>query len=638
MATRKSLVYLDDVVQRALKDVLIPILGYRDTSKSLGQYTNEIEYLRKDVTALQIPDKGKIYIHQSMAQPITIVIPEMSYDKNGSAYEDVKVYIEFKHYDRDVSELYAAEIVIPGEFTTGTITKPYCSFCNQPAHDVIKTAFVKVLNSVELKPNKVIQIYFPTVNTTNASSYTRGVVTVYSQNRNVEKTDKWNGITGTEQHITQNEGYEITLGSVSTFDDIPNRDKLVRSNSIRAIEGITTATQEFLADAGKTDKDTAYFEIESPESSVTGTLRFESAAELQAKKDILIDIFGQDWSGVEIQFGDTVKDISGAFKGFGIRKTPRRIVGKNVLMADSIFKDTLVDHISNQAELLAGMPKLVSFNRAFENAPLTDAITEELIGQNPRLTYMNYTFKNTRITNTAKFWEMMRSYVPDRDPSTSSLLPDPTPVSVNIEGNGCYESVTTLPTSLNIPNTWKTDTPVRTYATVEEFLLKRAALLSQYEYDLSTITVNISEDGASLESLFAETVIRKAPKEIIAPNATSIAKMFFSCPELVDIKPSCIAKLTTVRSANSFIAECVKLTTLDQSMFSPLKNIEDYTNALSGLVNMTGPSPVTNGKHLWELQGTAGYPSSIIGSYCFEGSTFDDIASIPKAWGGQANA
>ena len=65
MADRKSLVYLDDVIQRALKDVLIPILGYRDTSKKLGEYTNMIDYLRKDVTALQIPDKSKLYVPYS---------------------------------------------------------------------------------------------------------------------------------------------------------------------------------------------------------------------------------------------------------------------------------------------------------------------------------------------------------------------------------------------------------------------------------------------------------------------------------------------------------------------------------------------------------------------------------------------
>ena len=639
MAKTKSLVYLDNVVQRALKDILIPILGYRDTSKTLGQYTSELDYVKKDITALQVPDKDKIYVHEDMTQPITIFIPDKAYDGNGSSYEDVKVYIEFKAYSASEHlALMAAEIVIPGGIISQNLVQPYCAYCSQPAHDELKTAYVKVMRSIELNPSNVVQIYFPNVNVDTISQYSRGVVTVSSQNRDVKKVESWNGITGTEQHIVNSDGFEIPLGAVSTFDDISDKDKLVRSNSIRAIEGITSSVQEYLIDADKTDVNTAYFEIESPDPNMTGTLRFESAAEVQAHKDILLDVFGHDWSNIRVEFADNVKDISGAFKGFTFKQTPFSITGNDVEIADALFKGSNIEHISSQLNLLRGMPKLMSINSMFENTPLTDTILEDIIAGNPRLSYMNFTFRHTNIKNTAKFWEMTRTYVPDRDPDTSSLLPNPTPVTVNIEGNGCFEGVSTLPSSLNIPTEWKTASHAKLYNTYDEFIMKRSALLAQYDNDLSQVSITIKEQNISLDSMFAETKITKAPKEIVVINATSIARMFFMCSELIDIKPSCIAQLNTATSANSFLAECAKLTTLDQSIFEPFHSIDDFSTALTGLTNITGPSPLCGGKHLWELAGTPGYPSTIYGSSCFEGSTFDDMADIPQSWGGLANA
>lgn len=639
MAKTKSLVYLDNVVQRALKDILIPILGYRDTSKTLGQYTSELDFVKKDISSLQVPDKDKIYIHENMTQPITIFIPDKAYDGNGSSYEDVKVYVEFKSYSTSERlALMAAEIVIPGGMVSDNIVEPYCAYCSQPAHNQLKTAYVKVMRSIELNPSNVVQIYFPNVNADTASQYSRGVVTVISQNRDVKKVESWNGVTGTEQHIVSSDGFEIPLGSVSKFEDIPDKDKLVRSNSIRAIEGITSSVQDFLIDADKTDVNTAYFEIESPDPNITGTLRFNSAAEVQAHKDILLDIFGYDWSNVRIEFADNVKDISGAFKGFTFKQAPLSITGNDVIIADALFKGSKLEHIRSQLDLLRGMPKLMSINSMFENTPLKDTITEDIIAGNPRLSYMNFTFRGTNIKNTAKFWEMTRTYVPDRDPSTSSLLPNPTPVTVNIEGNGCFEGVTTLPSSLNIPTEWKTASHNKLYNTYDEFLMKRDALLAQYDNDLSEVSITIKEQNISLDSMFAETKIKKAPKEIVTINVSSIARMFFMCAELVDIKPKCIAQLGTATSANSFLAECAKLTTLDQSIFEPFHNIDDFSTALTGLTNITGPSPLCGGKHLWELAGTPGYPSTIYGSSCFEGSSFDDIADIPQDWGGLANA
>ena len=641
MNDKKSLVYLDDVVQRAFKDILIPILGYRDTSVTLGQYSNEIENIKGDITSLRVPDKDKMYIHENMSQPITIYIPDTAYglETPEPSYEDVKVYIEFKNVVDGKSSLLGMEVVIPGGLLLNSDSvKPYCSFSNQEAHDILKTVYVKAVTSNELTPAKVVQIYFPRVNKDTVSDFSRGVVTLYSQNRDVEKVNSWDGVIGNEVHITHSTGYTIELGSVATFDDVPNKDTLVRSNSVRSIEAVTSAAQEYLQNVNKTDKNTAYFEIESPESTTTGTIRFESVGEIQGHRDILMDIFGQDWSGINVQFSDNVTDISEAFRGFNFVNTPRQVAGRNIKVADGLFKDTPVSHISNQSDLLSGMPKLESINSMFENTQLSDAITLDLIAGNPLLLYMNRTFRNTLITNTDKFWEIKKTYKQERDPNLSPLLPTPASAIVGIEGNGCFESVNTLPSDLSIPDSWKVDSPNKVYASIGEFMIKRQSLLSQFSNDLSNVSITISEFGASLDNMFANTMIRKAPKEIIAQNAVSINGMFYACSELIDVKPSCIAKLASVRFAKRFLMNCARLTVLDQSIFSPLKNVEDYTESLAGLKNITGPTPITNGKHLWELAGTQGYPAKIVGTGCFMGSYFDDIDNVPKDWGGLANA
>ena len=639
MATqRKSLVYLDDVVQRALKDVLIPILGFRDTSKDLGQYTDEIEYLRKDVSALQVKDKGKIYIQTDVSQPINISLPRNSYKYDTQmAIEDIKVYVEFKLISDPIKgsgSVLAAEIVIPGGIINDRDIESYCSFCNEEAYRILKNAYVKIISNPDKSPSTVAQLYFPQVNIDNKNLYSRAIVTVYSQHRDVEKVDSWDGVIGNEENSSILSEHEVTLGAVPYFSDVPDKDKLVRSNTVEHVEFVTAPTMNYLSEAKVTDPTTGYWECESESDNIGGTLRFTDANQVQSRKDILLDVFGTDWSNVDVVFDDRLEDISGAFQGIGLTVAPRSISGKSVKRADSLFKDTRITHIPNQDLLLKGMPLLENINRLFENAPLRDALEETLLDSNLRLRTMHYAFRNTQISNTYEFWNMTHTYVPERDASISSLLSNPTEVTIRMDGIGCFEGVTTLPTSLVIPEAWKSDVKTREFLSVDEFLVKRNDILSQYNYDLSEITIKISEENASLAGLFAETALRKTPKSIEAVGATSVDRMFFGCVNLVTVLSSSIAKLTGVTSASSFLSNCSSLTTLPQDIFEPLKQCADYSDALSGLINMTGPTPTVGGHQLWELAGQEGYPVDITGYGCFSGSSFDNIADVPSAWGG----
>ena len=637
-AKRKSLVYLDDVVQRALKDVLIPVLGFRDTSKDLGEYTNEIEFLRKDVTALQIPDKGKFYIQDDVSKPINISLPSNSYKyKDRSSFEDIKVYTEFKLISDTtdgVGKILGVEIVIPGGMTSDREIVSYCSFCNEDALRILKNAYVKVMTDPQKSPSTIAQLYFPQVNVDSKNLFSRGVVTVYSEHRDVEKVDSWDGVIGNEEGVTILSEHEVRLGATPYFTDVPDKDKLVRSNTVKNVEFVTAPTMNYLSEAKATDPTTGYWECESENDNIGGTLRFTDVEQVQSRKDILIDVFGTDWSNVDVIFDDRLEDISGAFQGMGLTVAPRSVSGKSIKRADSLFKNTRITHIPNQDLLLKGMPLLENINRLFENAPLRDALEETLLDSNLRLRTMHYAFRNTQITNTYEFWNMTHTYVPERDSALSSLLSNPSEVTIRMDGIGCFEGVTTLPSSVVVPEAWKSDVKTREFLSVDEFLVKRDDILSQYNYDLSEITIKISEENASLAGLFSDTLIRKTPKSIEAVGATSIERLYSGCVNLVTVLSSSIAKLTGVTSARSFLANCSSLTTLPQDIFEPLKQCADYSDALSGLINMTGPTPTVGGHQLWELAGKEGYPTNITGYGCFTGSSFDNINDVPSAWGG----
>lgn len=627
---RKSLVYLDDVIQRILKDVLIPTIGFRDTSKTFGSYSSLTDALRHDVTDLQIPPKSKISIHNSMSQPLNIEIPSRSYDGKETAYEPVRVLFDLS----DGTTTLSVEISIPIGHRNNS-NQPYCVSCNKEAYDVLKVVQVKELTSVELTPSHVIQVYFPEINIDTSNRFGRAVVTVYSENRNVKITNKWDGILGTENHVTVLSTNTLKLGSVPYFDPIDNPNELVKSKTVSKIESVSAGTYQYMTDVKKTDPGTLYFEREDEATNRSGSIIMRTPKQIQDDKDILINIFGTDWSELEIGFVDDIEDITGAFAGIDITKAPRRVFGRNIKTADKLFMDTKIDHIPDQSELLSGMPNLERINNIFENAPLTDEISIDLIRSNLKLLEMNKAFKNTKIRNTEAFWEHDVTYTPDRDPNTSPLLPNPEPIHVRLEGNGCYEGVITLPSSLTIPGTWKTDNNMRVYQTMSEFMVKRSSLLNYYDNDLRNVTISILEENASLDSMFSRTLITCSPKEILAANATSISNMYAYCSKLVELLPTSIAKLTTVTSAAYFTTACEALTSYPENIFEPLTLIVDYSNAMSGLTSMTGPTPTVGGKQLWELAGTAGYPASINGTSCYQDSTFDNISSVPLEWGGR---
>lgn len=630
MANKRSLVYLDNVLQRALKDILIPTLGYRDTSKTFGKYTSLIDDLRTDVTALQIPPKGKVYIHDNLSQPINIAIPNNAYGTDLPAYENIVVDIDFTEDNTDDMSI---SIQIN---TQNGLSSAHCIACNKNAFETFKSVTIKELYSTRLQPERVYQLFIPEVNISTSSRYGRAVITLYSENRHVLVTKAWDNIKGNEDHVNTRDTVSVTLGSVPYFKPIESPESLVRSNTVRDIESISEGTYQYMEQVKNTVPTTLYTVREDELTNRAGQLVFKTVSQLQKDKDVLMSIFGEDWSELEIAFSDDIDDISGAFEGFTFTSIPKSIIGKNVKYADRLFMNSKVTRIPDQALLFQRMPKLETINSCFENTPLTGRMGLELIQSNERLIEMNRCFKNTKITDTYAFWDHTSIYTPDRDVNDSTLNPDPEPITIHLEGNGAFAGVMTLPNTLPMPDNWDEDTNNRTYKTVQEFFAKRRSLLSQTNNDLSLYSITIEEPNADLARLFADTDITKAPKAIISTTAKSISQLFENCSKMVEIYSTTLAQLVNVVRADRLVHNCTGLRSIPVNIVEPLKNIDDYELAFAGLTNITGPTPTSNGKKLYQLAGTTGYPADIQGTRCFEGSTFSDIASVPKAWGGNA--
>lgn len=630
----KSFVYQDTVIQKILKDALIPILGYRDTSKRLGEYTQEIDDLKNRVKALEIPDKSKIYIHDNMNVPIFVEVPNTSYSGETSFYEPVMVEVEV-NFNGDAPTRLCAGVIIPAMSSdSSTSAKPFVVYCNQASRDVLKTVVVNVRRNSNETPSLVYEIYFPSITEDNSSSFGRTIVTISSEHREVRKDTVW-----TDETIDASEllsSAELILGVVAIEDPIPNPDKLVYSDNIRAILSITKGAYQYLNQTDQTVPTTLYLEREDKSSRNTGRLFIRSADEIKNNYDVLVNIFGKDWSGLEFEFDETLTDITGCFEGLDIDKTPKALISKYVTKANNLFKNSTIKMISSQDTLLSGMPFLQSANDLFNGCVnMIGDIKEELISKNLLLDSIERAFKNTKVTNTFEIWNYTHTYQPEKDPSLPPSYPNPDPVTIYLNGRGCFEGVTTLTNINDVPVFWKTNSLDYEYKNSTHFMQFRDRLLMDYNNNLSTISITFTS-MTELDNMFSSTSITHTPRKVISNGATSAISMFGYCSELIQVSAEIISHVPTLTDISGFVSSAEKLTSLPEELLYENKAIANYSFAFNGLTSMTGNTPkAAGGINLWEVAGTEGFPSEISGLGCFTDSTFDDITTVPVEWGGR---
>lgn len=635
MQNVKSLVYQDTVIQKILKDILIPVIGYRDVSKPLGQYTEDFEHLNDRVTALEIPDKSKIYVHNSSLEPIVVALPKTAYGTMENFYESVMVEIELSYTGGSVGKRLAVGILMPSELysnTNGSI-KPLIVYCNQESRDVLGTVVVNSRTDSNQEVTNVYEIYFPKINEETSVNFTRAVVTITSENRDVVKDATWTQdvISGS----TLNNSSELVLGMVSINEPVANPDKIVYSDNIRAILSISKGAYSYLSQTDQTVPTTLYLEREDKTSRNTGRLYIRTADEIKNNYQVLVNIFGKDWSGIEFEFDPSITSIDGCFENLDITHTPKSLISDTVTSANRLFKGSSVEVIANQSTLLSKMPLLTSVNDIFNDCVnLTGEITEELISSNLLLDSIDRGFRNTKVSNTFDIWDYTHTYQPARDPSTPPSYPDPEPITIYITGKACFEGVDTLVNIDSVPAFWKTDSNDYIYVNITHFNQFKARLLSEYNNNLSNVTIEFSTQ-TELDNMFSSTTITHTPKSVISNGATSAISMFGYCTDLISVSSTIISRIPTLTDISSFVSGASSLTSLPEDLIYENKAIDNYAYAFSGLTSMTGETPKTStGLNLWEAAGTEGYPEEINGLDCFKESSFDDITNVPAEWGG----
>ena len=599
----KSLVYLDDTIQKYMKDILIPVIGFRDVSKPLGYYTSVIESLKKDLTALQVPDKTKIYRLNS--DEIT------AYVSTPNEYPAV-CSVELKHG----SGSCVVTIGFPSNLSYGN-DKPYIVGCNDLAKELLKTVKVEVMNAMK-EPSNVFKVSFPNISDSNVREFSGGYLTVYSEDRNVIGVKNW------EDGVTPTVGLtsELKIGVTSNQDAVPNIDKLVYSENIRNVLGITRAYQRYLLDTQQTVASTLYVTREDSQSKSVGDIFMKESGDVKKYYANLVNIFGKDWSNLNIIFEDSVYNIDGAFSELDITVAPNSIQGKNIASAKNLFLNSNVTSIPNQSEFLSGMPNLSILDGFMKGTKLNIAIDNSIILSNRRLTSIEEGFANTKITHAPDLWNLTNETEYGQ--------------TLHISGKGCFSGVTTLDNLDEVPEYWKVMDNRYIYKTMNEFNQFREIVLAKYNNNLSTIIIEFKPEGENiveLDNIYSSSSITHTPLKIVSPGAKSIYGGFGYCQDLISVSGTVISEIPTLENIGGLLQSCGALTSLPTNLISSNKSIKDYSYAFAELNSITGETPkAANGKAIWELAGTEGYPDEIIGSGCFSNSTFDDIDTVPSEW------
>lgn len=622
-----SLVYRDTDMQKYLKDILIPLIGYRDVGHTLGSFRDSIDKLKVEVKALQIPPKTKFYQHH-WNLPIVIKIPDKSYEyPDVESFEPIKVTVEFDRVINDTAApenngrwSYMFEIMIPGGGIKEVMSSPYCVACNTGAYQEIKEVRVKRMEDLRQEISQVFVVDIPFIKNNSGEniSYEGGSVTVYSENRNVEVTSTWDNLEINDPGITTNYEWNVTMGSIPYFDPVEDVDKLVYSEEIRWINALTLPALEYLQETGNTDPDTLYVGREDDDETYDGTIHFETLEDFQRELPVLYKIFGYNWRYLDIEFGDDVISIDGMLEGNKeVTGAPRRIIGASIESAKNIFKDSAIQYVDNQETLFEGIPNVKWLDNAFENSAVNIDLEDIMISQLENLLSVRGMFANTHLGDSETPWLIFEG---------------------GLDGRGFFDG-TTFDNSAALdgcPTYWrrKTGTTLPIY-TRYAFDRIRDEILRDKKGELTGMTIQFLSDSIPLDGLFESSSIKTAPSLIIAPKTTSMKRGFANCGELTSVPSTLFGRLETLERFDEMFLNNISLVELPTTMDLP-KTITSYNSAFKGLPLVTGQAPTnSNGTNLWELAGRDGYPAEIDGTNCFANSLFANITEIPKSWGGE---
>lgn len=605
-------------VQQFLKDVLGPMIGFRDTSVSWAQLSDSVQKIQHGMEKLQESPRNKWVVLTKPTKSFIIEIPKLAYKNTSEFREPVFALFDLNygqaHYDFGLQfpAFYSQE-----QSMSPTIAV-WCTSCNKKAFDVLKHVIVE---TIEKAGRQAYRVLVPLLDSVTRGGTKHNSIMTYSEHPSVTPTEQdfWDSGVHVKNKCT------VKLGAVTNIKEVPDQEHLVYSRSVRRIENVSAEEMNLRLQAqGATDPTHCYLIPESVSAANTVALTFDTKEYfIQRIPDLKRD-FKTDWSRLELHFGDMVTDLDDAFSTVtDITKAPIVISGRKIQSMNRLFKGcTHLTTLPNQSTLFQDCPELQSVESAFENTGLTGDVSSTLFASNRKLWNLKKAFKNTKVSSTYEFWNHYQQV-----PTESGQLQE-----IYIDGRACFAGCTSLHSS-SMPEDWKSESIKQfTFHKRDHFDQMLPRLLTEFSTDFSTLEFTFGKD-VSLEGLFQYSGITKAPKSIRHQGNYPNVSYLFAFSYLEEISESTLAQLPNIVTATGMFHSCFSLRSVPKNIFANHKKIVDYQDIFRSCTSIVGETPKdSSNRPLWQLAGTSGYPTVIHGMGAFAGSSFTDYLSIPEDW------
>lgn len=608
----KHYVINENDVQRLIKEILHERNVFTDTTVNLTGIDASVRKVLKDLKELQAkPDQIKSYLLTD--KTITFKVPKNSKDGFDISIDALTTN------DKTIS----FSVHIPPQYVHQLRDTPFVTYASKYTLETMQNISTIVDNRSSTEFD-FIKLSFP-------RDITTGVCTLISSDRYIDKNDNLNPVfSGLED--------QISTEPPAIKQEIPSPELLVRSHSVKWVEGIRRSDFVLLELAKLTNTDTLYH-VRDDDKQDNLTFKFSSKEEARRMIPELWKTIPTLWNLVTFEFDDAVTNIDSLFSNTvpdgqteatfftnnwpklpDINRSIRALVGKNINSAQGLYDGSKISSISN--DLLKGMPNLQNIDDAFAN--LHDLVTQpsvDLVKDNKKLISAEDLFFNSNITEDPGYWKL-KSF--DTYPNFYNHLSN-TPASR--DNSQFIPWPWALPTNGNTKNlTWLNVKQFKdTYQSIFNDISEEPDKLVNFEgYEFEILE-------GDLDEMFYGSAVTKLPDTVKAVNARSAKKfaknvttllstaktlrIFEKCPQLYDIT-SAFEGCTGLTAAGDFIGASDTISIYD-NVFKDCTNIDVSTLA-----------------EPWTYAGLDGYPLDIQGV-----NGYKNIPNLPQwvpvEWGGQ---
>lgn len=517
---------------------------------------------------------------------------------------------------------------VPNQYVQALRDTPYTTYSNQYTLDTMKS-YITMVDNKSSNEYIFFKLEFP-------REISSGIVTLISNDRYIDIKP-----IATNTSYSEDSTLHVSTEAPNLRQDIPSPELIVRSHTVKWLEGIKRSDYVLL-ELAKLTKDDTLYAVRDDDKTDNLTFKFTSKDEARRMIPKIYESIPKLWHLVTLEFEDTVTDIDGLFTNAldddeteeskfndtwpklpNMFVTPRAIIGNGITSARGLYNEAKISKIS--PELFKGLPNLTNLDYAFEDCrDLVDDIPVNLLDTNTKLTTAKYMFYNSSAPNDPEFWKKKHF--------------DIYPCFLE------YISGTAYSKNPKATTTWPWMLPSDgndydfTFVTTKQFkdtyidIISNSVSATRFPdrfVDFSNYSIEILE--GNLDEMFYGTNVKKLPKFIKAVNAKTAKRFAKGETNLVNTIHSntIFEKCPLLKDVTAAFSGCTGLTEgWDFSGASDTISIYDEVfKDCTGINSATLPQP-------WTYAGLDGYPLDIQGVNGYLNiPNLPDY--VPKEWGGK---